>query len=492
MPVLDATKTGVVDFRGHQTWYRVTGDIEASRGAGKSPLVVLHGGPGATHDYTLRMSMLSEGGRAVVHYDQLGCGQSTHLPDKGADFWTVQLFLDELDTCSAALDLADDYMVIGQSWGGMLGAEHAIRRPPGLRALVIADSPASMDLWVAEANRLRDDLPPDVQQTLLRHEADGTTDSAEYREAETVFYNRHVCRVVPNPPEVTKSFASIDEDPTVYHTMNGPSEFHVVGSLRDWTVVDRVHLIDAPTLVVSGAYDEATAGVVEPFLAAIPDVRWHVFPESSHMPHVEEEESFMTVVGDFLDSHDRPAATRGESDELGTRIKIAAVIAALTLGVAACTSNAPNPQASGTRCRVPPRRRNRAPVRRRRQRSRASTRAARCTSSRRRPAARIDPMVNYTLQYWQLYQAMYDGLLAFTKVSGQAVVHGRPRPCRRRCRRSPTAARPTPSRSARASSSPPARRSPRRRGRVVRRASSRCRARRPARSTTASSAPPHA
>jgi L-proline amide hydrolase len=313
VPVLEATKTGVVDFRGHQTWYRITGDLEASRAAGKSPLVVLHGGPGATHDYTLRMSMLSEGGRAIVHYDQLGCGRSTHLPDKGAEFWTVELFLDELDTLLATLDLAEDYMVLGQSWGGMLGAEHAIGRPPGLRALVIADSPASMDLWVSEANRLRADLPPEVQQTLLRHEADATTDSSEYREAETVFYNRHVCRVVPNPPEVTKSFASIDEDPTVYHTMNGPSEFHVVGSLRGWTVVDRVHLIAAPTLVVRGAYDEATPAVVEPFLAAIPDVRSHVFPESSHMPHVEEEESFMTVVGDFLDSHDHPAATRGES-----------------------------------------------------------------------------------------------------------------------------------------------------------------------------------
>ena len=312
MPVLasppDATTTGAVPFGDWQTWYRVTGDLEATLAAGRAPLVVLHGGPGATHDYTLRIARIAETGRAVVHYDQLGCGRSTHLPDQPADFWTVQLFLDELDALLAHLGIAERYAVLGQSWGGMLGAEHAIRRPAGLTALVIADSPASMDLWVSEANRLREDLPPDVQATLLAHEAAGTTDSAEYREAERVFYDRHVCRVVPHPPEVAASFAAMDADPTVYHTMNGPSEFHVIGSLRTWSVVDEVPAIAVPTLVVTGAHDEATPATVQPFLDGIPDVRSHVFADSSHMPHVEEEDAYLHVVGAFLDQHD-PVST---------------------------------------------------------------------------------------------------------------------------------------------------------------------------------------
>src|SRR4051794_5247180 len=257
-PLVEPARTGRAPFRNWETWYRVTGDLQATAAAGKAPLVVLHGGPGATHDYTLRIARLAEDDRAVVHYDQLGCGRSTHLPDRGADFWTVQLFLDELDNLLDHLGIGDHYAVLGQSWGGMLGAEHAIRRPSGLTCLVLADSPASMELWVDEANRLRADLPAEVQETLLRHEAAGTTDSAEYRRAEEVFYARHVCRIVPNPPEVTASFAAIDEDPTVYHTMNGPSEFHVIGSLRHWSVVDRVAEIDVPTLVVTGAHDEAT------------------------------------------------------------------------------------------------------------------------------------------------------------------------------------------------------------------------------------------
>jgi L-proline amide hydrolase len=295
----DPASTGFADFRGWQTWYRITGELHS-----RPPVVVLHGGPGATHDYTLRMARLAEQGWPVIHYDQLGCGRSTHLPDKGADFWTVDLFLEELDSLLTTLGVADDYHVIGQSWGGMLGAEHAIRRPAGLRSLVIADSPASMDLWVSEANRLRDALPPEVQQTLLAHEEAGTTDDPAYHEAEKVFYDRHVCRVVPNPPEVAASFAKIDEDPTVYHTMNGPSEFHVIGTLRDWSVVDRVKEIRVPTLLVSGAYDEATPATMQPFQDGIDDVRWEIFPDSSHMPHVEEEERFLSVVGDFLRAHE--------------------------------------------------------------------------------------------------------------------------------------------------------------------------------------------
>jgi L-proline amide hydrolase len=301
MAIPEADSSGRLDFREWQTWYRVTGRIE---GAQRRPVVVLHGGPGATHDYTLRMARLVEQGFPVVHYDQLGCGHSTHLRDHGADFWTVDLFLDELDNLLAGLGIADGYHLVGQSWGGMLGAEHAIRRPAGLRSLVVADSPASMDLWVSEANRLREDLPPDVQEVLLAHERAGTTDSEEYAAAEKVFYDRHVCRVVPNPPEVTRSFESIAEDPTVYHTMNGPSEFHVIGTLRGWSVVDRVTSISAPTLLVNGFHDEATPATMQPFMDSIPDVAWETFADSSHMPHVEEEDRFLDVVGDFLRNHD--------------------------------------------------------------------------------------------------------------------------------------------------------------------------------------------
>ena len=198
------------------------------------------------------------------------------------------------------LGIEKDYALLGQSWGGMLGAEHAVTQPAGLKALIIANSPASMALWLQAAARLRSELPADVQHTLLAHETAGTLASDDYKAASQVFYQRHVCRVDPWPEEVLRTFAAMDADPTVYHAMNGPTEFHVIGSMKDWTIIDRLPTINVPVLLISGRYDEAAPEVVQPFYDLIPKVEWVIFENSSHMPHVEEREACMTCVGEFL------------------------------------------------------------------------------------------------------------------------------------------------------------------------------------------------
>jgi len=291
---------GYVDFRGHRTWYSVTGDLQAE----PAPVVLCHGGPGATSDYLTPLAGLAGDGRAAVLYDQLGNGRSDHLPDEDPSFWTVQLFKDELVALTESLGIADRYHVLGQSWGGMLAMEHALTHPPGLSSIVVADSPASIPLWVAEANRLRADLPVDVQETLRRHEQAGTTDDPAYEQACMAFYERHVCRVVPFPDFVARTFAAMAEDPTVYGTMNGPSEFHVIGTIKDWDITERLGEIDVPALLVSGRYDEATPAIVAQMKDRIPGSEWVLFEESSHMPHVEEPGRFLEVVGDFLRRHD--------------------------------------------------------------------------------------------------------------------------------------------------------------------------------------------
>jgi L-proline amide hydrolase len=288
---------GYAPYGDYKTWYRITGDLTS----GKPPLIVAHGGPGCTHDYVDSFKDIAATGRAVIHYDQVGNGKSTHLPEKGADFWTVPFFRTELHNLIDHLGIHDGYCLLGQSWGGMLGAEFAVERPAGLKALIIANSPAAMKTWISEANRLRTDLPADVQATLLRHEEAGTTDSAEYMEATDVFNQRHVCRVVPMPDEVKRTFDAIGTDPTVYHTMNGPNEFHVIGTMKDWSIVGRLSTINVPTLLISGRFDEATEACVQPYADEIPDVRWRIFEQSSHMPHVEEREACMAEVAAFLD-----------------------------------------------------------------------------------------------------------------------------------------------------------------------------------------------
>ena len=282
------------------TWYRVVGDLKSS----KTPVMVLHGGPGAGHNYCEPIAeVLAQTGRAAVLYDQIGCGNSTHLPDKPKEFWTPQLFMEELVLLTEHLGISNKYDIVGQSWGGMLGMQFAITKPKGLNALVVADSPASMEVWVSEANKLRKELPPEVEATLLKHEAAETTEDPEYVAAVDVFYSRHLCRI-PQPPYVLASFEQLAADPTVYHTMNGPSEFHVIGSLKHWDIRPQLKEITTPTLLVSGEYDEATPAMVKEIHGLIPGSKWELFAESSHMPHVEEPAKFKRVVSEFLDSHD--------------------------------------------------------------------------------------------------------------------------------------------------------------------------------------------
>ncbi len=298
--ILEPTREGRVAFAYMETWYRVTGDLDSPL----TPIVIVHGGPGATHNYLLSLSALALTGRPVIHYDQVGCGNSTHRPQAPSDTWNVGLFRDELANLLDALGISSRYHLLGQSWGGMLGAEFAITQPPGLASLILSNSPASMALWVSEATRLRAALPAGVRETLDTHEAAGSIEDPEYVAATQVFYDRHVCRVVPNPPEVRRSWELMAEDPAVYRTMNGPNEFYCIGSLRTWSVVGRLGAINVPTLVLSGRYDEATPETLAPFVTEIAGARWEVFDESSHMPFVEEPERYLEVVNEFLAAHD--------------------------------------------------------------------------------------------------------------------------------------------------------------------------------------------
>lgn len=289
-----AVTEGAIPFRGYRVWYRIVGEGEEP---GKLPLLCLHGGPGAAHDYLEPLEALADTGRRVIFYDQLGCGRSDQPHDPA--MWQVPLFVEEVDAVRRALGLETIHL-LGQSWGGMLAMEYALTQPAGLASLTIASSPASMLQWVAEANRLREELPPDVQRTLLTHEAAGTTDAPEYQGAMLEFYRRHVCRLDPFPDYVQRTFAQLERNPEVYHTMNGPSEFHVVGVLKTWDIRDRLGEIRVPTLVTSGRYDEATPLIAETVQRGIPGAEWVLFEESSHMAHAEEAERYLQVLADFL------------------------------------------------------------------------------------------------------------------------------------------------------------------------------------------------
>lgn len=276
-----------------KTWYRIYGNLNS----GVRPLVVLHGGPGVTSDYLSIFSDLTlQRSIPVIIYDQLGNGLSTHLPEKMGDitFWTEQLFLDELKHLLEHLGVYHDYDLLGHSWGGMLGARHAVRQPGGLKRLVIMSSPASNKLWIEAQEILRRKLPQDVQDVLDRCERDGKTDSKEYQDAVSVYYSRFLCTLDPMPEALRKSFEWMEKDPTVYLTMsvhpptslswsinnmsrNGPSEFYMTGPIKDWTILDEAHKISVPTLLTNGWKDEAADSCVYPFFKLVPRIRWIQF-----------------------------------------------------------------------------------------------------------------------------------------------------------------------------------------------------------------------
>ncbi|KZT08023.1 proline-specific peptidase [Laetiporus sulphureus 93-53] len=294
--------TGRVDFvvsnETYQTWYKVYGDLKS----GVRPLVTLHGGPGIPHQYLLpHIDLCKLYSIPVVFYDQIGCGESTHLPDKPKEFWRMDLFLDELENLVARLGIQNNFDVLGHSAGGRLAASLACyRHPPGLKRLVIFSSPASMKFWVDGCRSLLAQLPEDVQDVIRKHEEAGTTDDPEYQKATGVFFARHVCRIDPQPQDLQTALAAMAAEPTVYRTMNGPSEWCVTGPNKDWTIIDDLHRITTPTLLINGAYDEATDLCVSPYFRGIAKVKWVKFANSSHLACFEERERYMQVVADFL------------------------------------------------------------------------------------------------------------------------------------------------------------------------------------------------
>jgi proline-specific peptidase len=279
---------GFVAVPGGRVWYR-------SVGADGIPLLCLHGGPGFPHDYLEELEGLAPG-RRVVFYDQLGCGRSDRPDDPS--LWTVDRFVEELAVVREALGL-ERLHLFGSSWGGMLAMQYVLDRTPPLDSLILCSSPASIPRWIADCDALRAELPEDVEDVIARHEAKGYTDCPEYQAAILVFYKRHVCRLDPWPDGLERAFAGAGMH--VYHQMNGPSEFTVVGTLKDWSVTERLGEIAVPTLLTGGRFDECRPEHLADMQRRIPGSELVIFEESSHSAFAEERDRYLSAVGDFLE-----------------------------------------------------------------------------------------------------------------------------------------------------------------------------------------------
>ena len=290
MTVGSVQTEGMVPVPGGRVWYRIAG-------AGKPgiPLLLLHGGPGAGHDYLEPLESLADE-RPVVLYDQLGCGRSD-IPDD-ASLWRFPRFVDEVSAVREALGL-DRVHFLGQSWGGWLAIEYMLTKPAGIVSLTLANTSAGVDEFVAEALRMVSELPAETRATIERCEQEGNSDSGEYLAACMAFYQRHLCRLQQWPPEMLRSMANIQATP-VYRAMWGPSEFTLTGNLAGWDRSSRLSEIDLPTLIISGRYDEMGPSCQETLRKGIRGSRLHIFENSSHSPQAEEPDAYFALVREFL------------------------------------------------------------------------------------------------------------------------------------------------------------------------------------------------
>jgi len=280
---------GYVKVLGYRMFYRSFGT------ATKGTVLCLHGGPGASHEYLLPIADLAQFGYRVVLFDQLGCGHSQR--PRGTGLYTIAHNVEEVEGMRRALHLGH-VNLFGSSYGGALVLATALKYQRNLRSLIVASGLASTPLTVSEMWRLIDRLPPKVRRTIREHNATGDFQDPGYLKAVDVFYRTHLCRLPVWPREVVQT---LENTGIVYRTMNGPNEFTITGTIRDWDVTEQLPRIHVPTLVTVGRYDEVTPRVAGEIHRGIRGSKLVQFRESSHMAFWEERPHYIEVMRDFLD-----------------------------------------------------------------------------------------------------------------------------------------------------------------------------------------------
>lgn len=291
--IVDPDVAGVIAVPGGRIWYRINGTAHFA--AGKTALLVLHGGPGGTHRSRLPLLDLADE-RPVILYDQLDSGHADHPGDPAN--WTLARFVAEIDAIRAHLGLSA-VIVLGHSWGGSIAAAYGARAPQGLKALILSSPLISTPRWIADNAAHVAALPEETRRAIARHEAAGTTDSADYLAAVEVFNKRHLCRADPCPMGDAGNDAPAFNR-VIYKAMWGPSEFTATGSLKDLDLTPRLGGITAPTLYLCGTYDEAPPATCRDFARLSPNAAFVEVPETGHATMFEARAFYIQAVRVFL------------------------------------------------------------------------------------------------------------------------------------------------------------------------------------------------
>ena len=285
---------GFVEVPGGRVFYTTMGTGD------KTPLLLLHGGPGGR---SCGFSVLKElaADRRVIRYDQLGSGQSDRPTD--LDLWTTARFVDELDALRSALGLREVH-ILGHSWGATLATEYLLTKGlRGVRSVILSSPLISTPRWLADTRRLRSTLPEPVQSALNQCEAVTTADDPACQAANDVFEEHFVrgAKTLPAVPECN----GITGGDQVYRHMWGAAEFTATGVLRDYDRTARLGELKLPVLFLAGRHDEAAPETVADFQRRVPGAKMAVLENSAHSTYRTETAEYIRIVRQFLEDAER-------------------------------------------------------------------------------------------------------------------------------------------------------------------------------------------
>lgn len=288
---------GKMPFSGHETYYRIV-DPEGK----KTPLLLLHGGPGSTHNYfEVFDEMAKADDRPLVMYDQIGCGESMisgHPESFNAETW-----MDELEAIRKHLKL-EKVHILGQSWGGMLAILYALkRRPQGVKSYILSSTLSSAKLWKSEQHRRIKYLPQEMQDAIRRAEESGDYTSEAYLKAIDEFMLRHAFGpITEDLPECLRRPRKTGTE--AYRVAWGENEFTPTGTLSDYEFTDRLHEIETPCLITNGQADLCSPYIAKTMYDHLPNASWEIFAYSRHMPFVEEHDKYVEILKKWLNDND--------------------------------------------------------------------------------------------------------------------------------------------------------------------------------------------
>jgi proline iminopeptidase len=268
---------------------------------GNSPMkvLILHGGPAGTHEYLENFqSFLPQANIEFYEYDQLGSYYSDQPDDMS--LWTIERFVEEVEQVRQALGLnKDNFYLLGQSWGGILAMEYALKYQDNIRGLIVSNMTADFHKYAAYNNHLRSQLRPSLIDTLDMYEkAEDYSNETYLRLVEEEFYSKHICRIYPFPEPVARSFSHFNGP--VYSYMQGPSEFVPGGILKDWSVWDQLKDIKVPTLMIGAAYDSMNPKEMEEMSTLVQQGRYLHCPNGSHLCMWDDQKVYHEGVIDFI------------------------------------------------------------------------------------------------------------------------------------------------------------------------------------------------